>query len=474
MKRIYTCLFILLLGCIVCPLRAVTLDEARKYINEKDYEKAVEAFRSLMKNKSYAQRADCNKWYGEALCMTGNYEEAIPFLEKSGKRQVKGAYWYLGICFQKLYDFEAAIEALNKYKSLMKNSEKWNRMSDSIIAECEVGLRALSHVEDVEIIDSLVVPKNNFFEYYRLGYESGRIVTVGEASPIFEDSLWNHVAFESQAKDYRLVVRQDTAIGKNVLYESDFFDGQWSNWEPVASISVASDRMGFPFLRTDGETLYFSADQPSGMGGLDIYVAHYDSEEDTYYTPERLGMPFNSPYDDYLMAIDETHQVGWWATERRGVRDSVVIYLFKLSESPTYLDGVQVGRGRIDALNESWKEGEDYADLLHSIKNAEQIRREEKQKLQIVINDKNVYNSADQFKSKDAKALYEQSSAVASSIRQLESELDRMRTEWATASTTRKAQLRPLILQREHRLESQREQLETLQKGYRNAESKML
>lgn len=474
MRRIYTCFVILLLGCIVFPLRAVTLDEARKFINDKDYEKAVVAFRELMKNKNYAQRADCNKWYGESLCMTGNYEEAIPYLEKAGKRQVKGAYWYLGICHQKLYDFEAAIESLNKYKSLMKNSEKWNRMSDSIIAECEVGLRAVSHVEDVVIIDSLIVPKNNFFEYYRLGYESGRIVTISEASPIFEDSLWNHAAFESQAKDYRLMVRQDTALGKNLLYESDFYDGQWSPWEAISSVSVDADRMGFPFLRTDGETLYFSSDQPSGMGGLDIYVAHYDSEEDTYYTPERLGMPFNSPYDDYLMAIDETHQVGWWATERRNAGDSVVIYLFKLPESPGYLDGVQVERGRVDALKDSWKEGEDYADLLNSIKNAEQTRKKEIQKLMIVIDDQHVYDSADRFKSQEAKALYEQSLTVESSVRQLESELDRMRTEWTTASTTRKAQLRPLILQKEHRLDAQREQLVTLQKSYRNAELKKL
>ena len=58
--------------------------------------------------------------------------------------------------------------------------------------------------------------------------------------------------------------------------------------------------------------------------------------------------------------------------------------------------------------------------------------------------------------------------------KELESELDQLRQEWSSADTSRRNQLRPLILQREQRCQRDREQLKTTQKLYRNAEIKSL
>ena len=91
-KPYHFLLSVLLFGYAAFSASAVTLDEARRLIDKKDYVQAAEAFRTLMKTRSISQRADCNKWYGEALCMTGHYDEAIPYLETAGKRQVKGAF----------------------------------------------------------------------------------------------------------------------------------------------------------------------------------------------------------------------------------------------------------------------------------------------------------------------------------------------------------------------------------------------
>ena len=472
-KPYHFLLSVLLFGYAAFSASAVTLDEARRLIDKKDYVQAAEAFRTLMKTRSISQRADCNKWYGEALCMTGHYDEAIPYLETAGKRQVKGAFWYLGICRQKRYEFDRAIEAFTKYKGLIKNSELWTARCDSAIAECEIAQRALSHVENVEIIDSMVVAKKTFFNHYKLGYESGRII-MDPAMQASVDSLAEvPTIFESQNKDHRIGVAADSD-GQLRLYETHYFDQRWGTPEPITSITMSGKRMGYPFLRTDGETLYFASDQTPGVGGMDIYVAHYDSEEKVFYTPERLGMPFNSPYDDYMMAIDETHHVGWWATDRRQIQDSLVIYLFKINEEPIYLEGSQVSRGRIDRIADSWNAESGYADLLGEIYNARQVKKQETKSLHIVIDDKHVYSSVDQFKSAEAQQLYFQSLQLEEQLVQLESELDQLRQEWSSADTSRRNQLRPLILQREQRCQRDREQLKTTQKLYRNAEIKSL
>lgn len=455
---------LLLLGCWVVQLSAVTLDEARGHITRQDYDQAVLAFRTLMRNRSMASRADCNKWLGEALCMTGQYAEAIPYLEYAARKQVKGAYWYLGICRQKQYDFSGAMEALEKYKSLMRNSETWQRRSDSIIAECEIGQRALSRVQDVTVIDSLVVPKRAFFLHYRLGAESGRLLQASEEGG-FEHAA-DSVLFESQTGDYRLMVLRNGSVTR--LYESQCFNGRWEAPSLVSSIETHG-RLAYPFLRSDGETLYFASSETPGMGGLDIYKTHYNAANEEYYTPERLGMPFNSPGDDYMMAVDETHQVGWWATERRGHSDFVTIYLFLLSDEVSYLEGEQLSRARIDRIADTWKREGGYRDLVHDILSAPQEVKEEV-RLNIVIDDRRVYASADEFKNPQARSVYERTAALQAEYDALVAELDGFRQEWKRAGASRKRQLRSVILQREQREEQLRVQIAEQEKRYRNLE----
>ena len=51
-------------------------------------------------------------------------------------------------------------------------------------------------------------------------------------------------------------------------------------------------------------------------------VRHYEAlskacllytSTDTYLVPENVGMPFNSPYNDYMYVIDEYNNLGWFA-----------------------------------------------------------------------------------------------------------------------------------------------------------------
>jgi len=457
-------ILLLVLGGWFAPLSAITLDEARGHIARQDYGQAVPAFRTLMRNRSMASRADCNKWFGEALCMTGQYEEAIPYLEYAAKRQVKGAYWYLGICRQKQYDFSGAIAALEKYKSLMRNSERWKRCSDSIIAECEIGQRALSRVQDVTIIDSLVVPKRAFFLHYRLGAESGRLLQATEHGG-FEHAA-DSLLFESQTGDYRLMVLRNGLSTR--LYESHCFNDRWEAPSLIASIKTNS-RLAYPFLRSDGETLYFASAETPGMGGLDIYKTHYNVEDGVYYTPERLGMPFNSPGDDYMLAVDETHQVGWWATERRGQSDFVTIYLFLLADDISYLEGEQLSRARIDRIADTWKREGGYRDLVNEILSAPQEQKE-MVRLNIVIDDRRVYSSVEEFKNPQARAFYERTTALQGEHEALIAELEAFRKEWRDAGASRKRQLRSAILQREKRELQMQIQIAEQEKKYRNLE----
>ncbi len=209
---------------------------------------------------------------------------------------------------------------------------------------------------------------------------------------------------------------------------------------------IGSERFSIitPFLRSDGETLYFACDSIPGMGGFDIYRTTFNPDMNAYYEPERLGMPFNSPYDDYMMAIDETHQVGWWATNRNAPADSVTIYLFLLEDDPVYLDAPTPGRARIDNIAETWREEGGYASLIAELKEAPQ-EIVEAVRLHIVINDEKVYTSEDQFRNTDALKAYQRSVATQQKIAETEAELAALRSEYAGASAAKRKTLGPSI-----------------------------
>ncbi|MDE6782749.1 MAG: hypothetical protein K2J17_03395, partial [Paramuribaculum sp.] len=86
----------------------------------------------------------------------------------------------------------------------------------------------------------------------------------------------------------------------------------------------------YPYLMPDGITLYFAADGDASLGGLDIFMSRSNGSD--FLQPQNLGMPYNSPYDDYMMAIDEATGYGFWVTDRNQIPDSVTLYMFRVND----------------------------------------------------------------------------------------------------------------------------------------------
>jgi len=380
-----------------------------------------------------AQRVD-PKAEGKRLCQLGRYEESIPYLEKAIRQNSRsGALWYLAISKYHLYDFDGAVEALESYLPAL-SSDEWLTRADSLMTILKIGQRAYHHCQDVVVIDSMRVAKDNFFTYYRLGAESGRIQSE-DGEPYFENI----------GADYQIF-----STG-NGLEDRHKFQDQWDQRHPVNGIGSEEFDIIDPFLRSDGTTLFFACDSMPGMGGYDIYRTTFSIDRNAYYDPERLGMPFNSPYDDYMMAIDETHQVGWWATNRNAPEDSVTIYVFLFDEDPTYLDEPSISRARVDNIAETWREEGGYASLIAAINEAPQKMVVEK-KLHIVINDNKIYTSEDQFRNSDARRAYQRSIDMAHRIADQEASLVKLRSDYAKASVSKKKTMEQKIVRAEESL----------------------
>ena len=102
-----------------------------------------------------------------------------------------------------------------------------------------------------------------------------------------------------------------------------------------AVINTPGNEM-FPHVRQDG-TLYFSSDGHPGLGGLDIFMSSRTPEGWT--EPENLGVPINSPADDFGITFAVGREQGFFSSNRPGSR-GFDIYSFYLAPPEFSISGI--------------------------------------------------------------------------------------------------------------------------------------
>ncbi|MDE7420928.1 MAG: hypothetical protein K2N35_12045, partial [Muribaculaceae bacterium] len=120
-----------------------------------------------------------------------------------------------------------------------------------------------------------------------------------------------------------------------------------------------------------GLTMYFSGDGEGSMGGYDLFVATKDPSTGEFRQPIGLGFPFNSPFNEYMMAIDENNGIGWWVTDRNSIDGQVSIYIFKTNDvRKNYITDDEediISLARIDDISTTQNPEIDYSQILKEI-----------------------------------------------------------------------------------------------------------
>ena len=205
----------------------------------------------------------------------------------------------------------------------------------------------LASTQKVVFIDSIVASKKDFLRRIPLSKDAGYLEQ--------NDTLGQ---FTNELKDHRLTTYFDTKDSTCHISQSDYIGNRWTEAQPLEGISNAS--ANFPFLMSDGITLYFAQQGPNSIGGYDIFVTRYDSDTGTYLKAENLGMPFSSTANDYLYAIDEANNLGYFVTDRRQPAGKGCIYVFipnetrKVYPSETYSDDQLRSLAAIERIADSW------------------------------------------------------------------------------------------------------------------------
>jgi hypothetical protein len=260
----------------------------------------------------------------------------------------------------------------------------------------------------------------------------------------------------------------------SVIVSSHRLLHDWTLADTLPQSVNFTDKQYSPYVLSDGVTLYFAANDSNGLGGLDLYVTRYNMTTESYTLPENLGMPYNSPANEYMLLLDEQRGVGYLATDRFSQPGRVHIYSFAISEQKRYyaLSDSLAAYARLERFDRELIEGEDTTAV--SIPNTPSVNELEatEEAMRLVINDSVIYTHMSDFKDAVAKQKYYEWQQLNQQYEDEQSQLMQLRAQYATALEAEQKELASVILLLENNQSQLRENCYNLLQEIRLAEIK--
>ena len=319
--------------------------------------------------------------------------------------------------------------------------------------------------QQIVIVDSIVVNKDQFLASIRLSSECGQLMNTGTffrnqlQGTLYINEMGNKVYF-SQPDGHQ-----------QQLYTADKLGNEWSKPQPLQGLSEGIDEASYPFMLTDGLTFYFAGKGEESIGGYDIFLTRYDSRSGSFLKPENIGMPFNSEANDYMYAIDEANRIGYFASDRRQPEGKVCIYVFVPQDTRKTYDNSKFSEEQIrnfadiTSIADTWGDGTERKAALTRISTKYTAQNVPGQLVST-----GDAASAVEFKSKEAKALYQKLLKEQNSLNIVNSRLDQLRHKYHKANASERSKMKSEILQLEDEALQLYASVKQLDKATRNAE----
>lgn len=377
------------------------------------------------------------------------------------------------------YDFDNAEAQLERNIKMLKRKKQSTEDAEKQLEKIDMARAMLHATERVVFIDSIVTDKATFLDALKISPESGSLTSFAKFFGT-NDSLGCVYLSELGNKIY---YSAPTQLGKGAdsrksrIFTSDLLGGKWSKAVQIKGLNEDEDQ-DYPFMLSDGVTLYYGARGEESLGGYDIFVTRYDADSKTFLKPENIGMPFNSPANDYLYAIDEINNLGWFVTDRSQPAGKVCIYIFvpnalrNTYDTEAYSEEELKGLARISNIAATWGDTALMADARERL---EQVMNEKQEVIKpkdfdFVINDDLTYTLIAEFRSPEAQKMAAWWKEGQEQLAKNKETLQQLRDAFAQGNESRKQQLRQQILTMEQAYEKLYYGLEEQEVKIRNTE----
>lgn len=454
-----------------------------------------------------------NKTVARKLFLAGEYAEAKPMFEKLLQRNPRNGelnFWYAVCCYEtkdtvadikEMLTFAASRKITNAYRylgDLCADSARYADAAgqyetflslckdDSLAALYKAKLssvnrlhRMVNTTEKVCVIDSFVVDKEKFLSAYKMGRDVGQLSSV--AAFFDEDDEDAGFLYETERGTdiyYAMKNSGDTLLK---LYHAGRVDDEWGKPVRLKGFDTKGND-NYPFMLADGLTLYFASDGEGAIGGYDIFITRYDSEASRFLRPDNVGMPFNSPANDYMMAINEVANLGWFASDRYQPDGKVCVYVFIPNATTEKYDADKIpyeqllARAQLRGIAATQVDDAAVREARRqqTILFYEQPDEHNDGDFLFIVDNATEYTSLINFKSSEARELFVKWQKGSAQHRRNEMLLQQKRDEYAVASNAAKSRMAADILRLEQQVELDARTLELMEYEIREIELKKL
>ena len=330
--------------------------------------------------------------------------------------------------------------------------------------------------QKVMFIDSVVVSKSKLLSSLNIPDEAGSIQAYNKFFNTTDQP--NSIVYLNQLRN-KCVFSKFTDGGWD-LYSKEMIGEKWSNAVPLKGLDILGDDVdiNWPFLLSDGTTLYFAAKGEESIGGFDIFMTRYDETTQSYLKPENIGMPFNSIDNDYFFIVDEYDGIGWFATDRNQPEGKVCIYSFIYNDvrenyvvdeyTPEQLRQLS----EIHSISQTWTSNQARLGALEQLTAVYKRKFTQKKKndFEFVINDELTYTTLTDFRSVEAAEMYVDLNELLRKKNKLDSSIERARIAYPTARQAQREQYKQQLLAAEKQSEKYETDIKNLSKEIRRIE----
>jgi len=446
---------------------AQTPAEADRLFLNRQFAEAAEMYEVLVRRNPRNELF--NYRLARSMYELGDMALARRHFERSGTR-FPLTNFYLGNIYFLDYEFEKSATAYRTFLRTLRAGDERIPAIEQRIRQAEQAARLLSRVQDIAIIDSMVVSKERFLSYYRFSPEIGSL----RQERIQIDSIRrkNKITYITQRGDRMFF--SDSIEGKMNIFTSQRLLNEWSAPSLLPEIINSPDaNENYPFLMLDGVTMYFASDGENSIGGYDIFITRFIPATNTFLTPENIGMPFNSPYNDFMLVIDEINNIGWFASDRYQPEGKVILYFFIPNETVKIFQSDDEAEIRSRARLKTFRQAESPKNIEIAV--PKQDTNRPAAQMEFVITGNIVYTHPNQFRSESARKAFFELQEISAQLENMRAQLNTLRQSFATIQTdSERAIATQKILALEAGIREQNQLIQQKTMTVRNEEIKFL
>lgn len=458
------------------PSFAQNRNEAKALFDEGRYAEAKPLFRALY--EAAPSNSEYNYWYAVCSLETNDTVEVGGMLEFAVSRRITNAYRYLGEYYMRNHNYVDAGRMYAEFAGKTR-SDSLRAIARSRQNLAERLVRMVKNTEVVCFIDSVVLDEDDFLAAYCIGDDAGVVMSC--ADYFEDDGIPGYVNETERGLDVYFSEENEDSVSLLKLYHSSKVGNEWGTPELLQGFDTHGND-NYPYMLSDGITLYFASDGEGSIGGYDLFMSRMDTETGRFFRPDHLGMPFNSLANDYMLVINDVVNIGWFATDRNQPEGKVCVYLFIPNPERVKYNVDELGYDKV--LEYSY-----IASLAATHTDANAVRNARRQIMMLlyegdmaagegdflfVVDDLRDYTRLSDFRSENARSLFAEWRRRKEQLQGNILRLEQMREEYSTATQQGKASMREAILELEAAVDSEAVALDAMELEIRRIEQATL